>query len=115
MGCGKTAELGVKYRWVQVFENKGDVMGCSNPHPHGQIWASDFLPNEPAKEERQQAAYLQKHGVTLLGDYLEREVAGREPRRGGERGVGRAGSLLGDLALRDVAAAAPGGEASCRS
>ena len=70
----QTTELGAKYRWVQVFENKGDVMGCSNPHPHGQIWASNFLPDELAKEERQQAAYFQKHGSTLLDDYLEREL-----------------------------------------
>ena len=37
-------ELGAKYRWVQIFENKGEVMGCSNPHPHGQIWAAIFCP-----------------------------------------------------------------------
>lgn len=42
----QAAELGEKYRWVQIFENKGSAMGCSNPHPHGQIWAGDFLPNE---------------------------------------------------------------------
>ena len=41
-------ELSARYRWVQVFENKGEIMGCSNPHPHGQIWASDSLPNEAA-------------------------------------------------------------------
>ena len=52
------AELGERYRWVQVFENKGEVMGCSNPHPHGQIWAGSALPNEPAKEDRQQRAYF---------------------------------------------------------
>jgi hypothetical protein len=46
----QTEELGRQYCWVQVFENKGDIMGCSNAHPHGQIWASDFIPNEPAKE-----------------------------------------------------------------
>ena len=50
----QTEELGRDWRWVQVFENKGDVMGCSNPHPHGQIWASDELPNEIAKEDREQ-------------------------------------------------------------
>ena len=44
----EVASLGQRYRWVQVFENKGAVMGCSNPHPHGQIWASDTIPNEPA-------------------------------------------------------------------
>jgi UDPglucose--hexose-1-phosphate uridylyltransferase len=67
-------ELGRKYRWVQIFENKGDIMGCSNPHPHGQIWASDFLPNEPAKEDRQQLAYLREEGSLLLPDYLKLEL-----------------------------------------
>lgn len=67
-------ELGKLYRWVQVFENKGDVMGCSNPHPHGQIWASDCLPNEPAKEERQQAAYGEQSQTPLLVDYLLQEL-----------------------------------------
>ncbi len=47
-------ELGRTYRWVQIFENKGSVMDCSNPHPLGQIWASDSLPNEPASEDEQQ-------------------------------------------------------------
>ena len=46
----QTADLGGAYRWVQVFENKGAVMGCSNPHPHGQIWALDALPDEPEKD-----------------------------------------------------------------
>ena len=68
-------ELGQRYRWVQVFENKGDVMGCSNPHPHGQVWASDYLPNEPAKEEQQQAAYWQTQHTPLLVDYLQQELA----------------------------------------
>ena len=70
----QTEELGREYRWVQVFENKGEIMGCSNPHPHGQIWASDFIPNEPAKEDRQQRAYLAEHGSVLLLDYLKLEV-----------------------------------------
>jgi UDPglucose--hexose-1-phosphate uridylyltransferase len=73
--AAQTEELGRTHRWVQVFENKGDIMGCSNPHPHGQIWASDFIPNEPAKEDRQQLAHWQKHKSPLLVDYLEREVA----------------------------------------
>ena len=42
-------ELGAKYKWVQIFENRGKMMGCSNPHPHCQIWATDCLPNLPAK------------------------------------------------------------------
>ena len=48
----QTAELGAKYPWVQVFENKGAMMGCSMPHPHGQIWANSFLPNEAATEDK---------------------------------------------------------------
>ena len=51
-------KLGEKYQWVQVFENKGGIMGCSNPHPHGQIWASDQLPNEAIKENAQQEKYF---------------------------------------------------------
>ena len=74
----QTRELGRKWRWVQVFENKGEIMGCSNPHPHGQIWAGGFLPNEPAKEDRRQLDYWQAHRRILLADYLEMEIAGGE-------------------------------------
>jgi UDPglucose--hexose-1-phosphate uridylyltransferase len=79
----QTAELGQRYRWVQVFENKGAIMGCSNPHPHGQIWAGSALPHEPAKEDRQQRAYLEQHGRPLLLDYAELELArsGDRPER----------------------------------
>lgn len=66
-------ELGGKYRWVQIFENKGAAMGCSNPHPHGQIWAGDFLPNEITTEQRTQKAYFARHGRPLLIDYLAQE------------------------------------------
>jgi UDPglucose--hexose-1-phosphate uridylyltransferase len=76
--AAQTAELGQCYRWVQVFENKGEIMGCSNPHPHGQIWAQSTLPNEPAKEERQQRAYLEAHGVPLLVEYATLEAAEQE-------------------------------------
>ncbi len=69
----QTAELGQTYRWVQIFENKGAVMGCSNPHPHGQIWAGDSLPDLPAHEQRQQQAYFAEHGRPLLVDYQELE------------------------------------------
>lgn len=71
----QTAELGQRYRWVQVFENKGAAMGCSNPHPHGQIWASNFVPNEIAAEEREQKNYREKKGSVLLLDYAQRELA----------------------------------------
>ena len=70
----QTKELGERYRWVQVFENKGAAMGCSNPHPHGQIWASNFLPNEIAAEEREQKNYREKKGSVLLLDYANREL-----------------------------------------
>ncbi len=74
----QTAELGRTYRWVQVFENKGELMGCSNPHPHGQIWAGSALPNEPAKESRRQRAYYREKGSVLLLDYLKEELQAGE-------------------------------------
>jgi len=74
----QVVELGRSYGWVQIFENKGAIMGCSNPHPHGQVWASDRLPNQPAKEDRHQSDYFRENRRTLLLDYLELEVAQRE-------------------------------------
>ncbi|MFO8002275.1 MAG: UDP-glucose--hexose-1-phosphate uridylyltransferase [Marinilabilia sp.] len=59
---------------VQIFENKGDIMGCSNPHPHGQIWAQQSIPFEPLKEQMRQKAYFDKHGRTMLEDYLTEEL-----------------------------------------
>ena len=64
--------------YVQIFENKGSIMGCSNPHPHGQIWAQESIPVEPAKELEKQASYYQKVGRSLLSDYLELELSLRE-------------------------------------
>jgi len=72
------SELGKRYRWVQIFENKGEIMGCSNPHPHGQIWAGTALPNEPLKENRQQQLYFKENGSGLLSDYLQQELEQRE-------------------------------------
>ncbi len=63
---------------VQIFENKGDIMGCSNPHPHGQIWAQTSVPGEPAKESIKQKEYFEKHGKTLLEDYVAEELASGE-------------------------------------
>jgi len=74
----QTQELGGKNQWVQVFENKGAMMGCSNPHPHGQIWAQNELPNEPAVEDLHQRGYFEKHGSPLLVDYLDREAKNEE-------------------------------------
>jgi UDPglucose--hexose-1-phosphate uridylyltransferase len=70
----QVSELGKRYRWVQVFENKGEIMGCSNPHPHGQIWALDALPNEPAKEDLRQQTYYEENGRSLLADYAALEL-----------------------------------------
>jgi len=60
--------------YVQIFENKGSMMGCSNPHPHGQIWSSKSIPVEPMKEQQTQMAYYQKHKRALLTDYIAKEI-----------------------------------------
>jgi UDPglucose--hexose-1-phosphate uridylyltransferase len=60
---------------VQVFENRGAMMGASNPHPHCQIWATSHVPDEPALETDAQKAYLTQHGSCLLCDYLATERA----------------------------------------
>jgi UDPglucose--hexose-1-phosphate uridylyltransferase len=59
--------------YVQVFENKGAAMGCSNPHPHSQIWATGHIPNEAAVELEHQENYLAENGACLLCDYLAAE------------------------------------------
>ncbi len=64
--------------YVQIFENKGAVMGCSNPHPHGQIWSQSSLPNEVEKKDQHQLDYFQKHQKTLLSDYLKQELQLKE-------------------------------------
>lgn len=64
--------------YVQIFENKGAVMGCSNPHPHGQIWSQSTLPNEVEKKDQHQKAYYDKNKSSLLGDYLEQELEADE-------------------------------------
>jgi UDPglucose--hexose-1-phosphate uridylyltransferase len=63
---------------VQIFENKGAVMGCSNPHPHGQIWAQESIPNEVYKEETRQKEYFDKNKRPLLLDYLNQELEKNE-------------------------------------
>jgi UDPglucose--hexose-1-phosphate uridylyltransferase len=78
MWAEQVTELGAQYQWVQVFETKGDIMGTSNPHPHGQIWASNFLPNDPAADDRHQAAYTAQHGSVLLLDYVQAELQREE-------------------------------------
>lgn len=71
----QTAELGERFGNVQVFENKGAMMGCSNPHPHGQVWATAHWPQEVAQEDHHQRQYREGHHGTLLVDLAEREAA----------------------------------------
>jgi UDPglucose--hexose-1-phosphate uridylyltransferase len=73
--CKEVRALRQTHHWVQVFENRGEMMGCSNPHPHGQIWAVDYLPGEARKEDVQQALWREKHQSVLLQDYLTAEEA----------------------------------------
>ncbi len=70
----QSIELSKDYKWVQIFENKGEIMGASNPHPHGQIWAGNFVPTQLEKEDINQQNYLNDHKQPLLTDYLEREL-----------------------------------------
>lgn len=63
---------------VQIFENKGAIMGCSNPHPHGQIWAQLSLPVELSKECKMQKEYYDRHNSPLLIDYLDKEIEKKE-------------------------------------
>ncbi len=67
-------ELYERSEWVQVFETRGAISGASNPHPHGQIWASTFLPNEAVLELDHQRRHHAKSGSALLVDYIEREL-----------------------------------------
>jgi UDPglucose--hexose-1-phosphate uridylyltransferase len=78
--AAQEAELGAHpdIRYVQVFENRGAMMGASNPHPHCQIWATEHIPNESALESTAQAAYHTEHGRSLLIDYLALELEQQE-------------------------------------
>lgn len=67
---------GIEY--VQIFENRGSMMGASNPHPHGQIWSTSFIPDEPAAETAAQAEYLTRTGRCLLCDYVAAERSAGE-------------------------------------
>jgi UDPglucose--hexose-1-phosphate uridylyltransferase len=68
-----------QYRWMQIFENKGAAMGCSNPHPHGQVWTTTGLPEEPAQELEQLKKYRKENGGrSLLADYAKVELEKQE-------------------------------------
>ena len=64
--------------YVQIFENKGEIMGCSNPHPHGQIWSQSSLPNEIVKKNTNQLNYFLNQQSSLLKDYLHQELKEKE-------------------------------------
>jgi UDPglucose--hexose-1-phosphate uridylyltransferase len=72
----QTGELGKDYQWVQVFENRTELMGASNPHPHGQIWAGTALPREAAREVATQRGHWERTGRRLLLDYADQESGG---------------------------------------
>jgi UDPglucose--hexose-1-phosphate uridylyltransferase len=72
--AAQEAELSAVHAYVQIFENKGAMMGCSSPHPHGQIWATTHVPAEPAREDAAQAAWFEQHKSAMLLTYAEQEV-----------------------------------------
>lgn len=67
------ADLSARYDWVEIFENRGAAMGCSNPHPHGQIWATDRVPTLPAREDMAQRDWVAQYGKPLLHMVAEEE------------------------------------------
>ena len=73
MWARQTVELGADWQWVQIFENRGEAMGASNPHPHGQIWAGAALPDRAAREDASQRRHHADHGRRLLLDVVEQE------------------------------------------
>jgi UDPglucose--hexose-1-phosphate uridylyltransferase len=74
-----SASLGERFPWVQVFENRGEAMGASNPHPHGQVWAASEIPWRAEREDDSQRSYFEGHARPLLLDYIDKELDG--PRR----------------------------------
>ncbi len=76
--CDLSAELGARWAHVQLFENKGAMMGASSPHPHGQVWASDFIPELVTHEERCQRDWREDKGTVLLADVAAAELTAGE-------------------------------------
>jgi UDPglucose--hexose-1-phosphate uridylyltransferase len=74
--AAQSDELGERNRWVQIFENRGEAMGASNPHPHGQIWAGDALPDRGAREDAAQRDHHERTGRRLLLDVVAQETGG---------------------------------------
>lgn len=76
---GNVSRPNAQYRYMQIFENKGAAMGCSNPHPHGQIWTTTGLPEEPAAELQHLMKYRREQGgVNMLEDYARLEIEKQE-------------------------------------
>jgi UDPglucose--hexose-1-phosphate uridylyltransferase len=74
--AAQTIDLGATNRWVQIFENRGEAMGASNPHPHGQIWAGSALPDRAGREDATQRAHVERFGRGLLLDVAAQEAGG---------------------------------------
>jgi UDPglucose--hexose-1-phosphate uridylyltransferase len=70
----ESLQISKRHAWIQIFENKGSMMGCSMPHPHSQIWAQNQSPTVLTAETDKQADYYQRHDRSLLSDYAEREA-----------------------------------------
>jgi UDPglucose--hexose-1-phosphate uridylyltransferase len=68
-------ELGQQWAHVQLFENKGAMMGASSPHPHGQVWASDFVPQLVTREDARQREHCARKGTALLAEVIAAEEA----------------------------------------
>ena len=76
--CALSAELGERWSHVQIFENQGAMMGASSPHPHGQVWAGDFIPTLVAREDACQREYSQSNGASLLSAVVDAEISAAE-------------------------------------
>jgi UDPglucose--hexose-1-phosphate uridylyltransferase len=74
----ESLKLNKEIKYILIFENKGEIMGCSNPHPHGQIWSTSDVPGEPMKETIQQKRYFDEQRKSLLSDYLQLELEQKE-------------------------------------
>ena len=105
----RTLQAHEAFGYVQLFENKGALMGCSNPHPHCQVWATGHVPSLPAPQARDAAGVLRRARARPARRLPGAGAAQRRAHRLRERALGRPGALLGRLAVRDPAAPAPAG------
>jgi UDPglucose--hexose-1-phosphate uridylyltransferase len=76
--CDIYTEMEPANEWVQIFENKGEINGCSNPHPHGQVWASNHIPQEAEREDQMQQQHFTENQVPMLLQYAEAEITNEE-------------------------------------